>query len=174
RPFLRTARALVDGEELVLRDGDEKLLFHADSTLKYPPKHGNESINMINFIDITCDDHFQEVLQIKKSPHPLSDRTTPPSNSFPSPTSFETSDSSLEEFADELALLEPFPLGNKDDNFDPEVDLREIEYLLNQDPSTNSSPKTNINIIDPIFERFTNEPALIYSFPQEDDDDGLF
>nr|GEX07193.1 reverse transcriptase domain-containing protein [Tanacetum cinerariifolium] len=101
----RTARALVDGEELILRDGDEKLLFYADSTLKYPPKHGNESINMINFIDITCDDHFQEVLQIKKSPHPLSDTTTPPSNSFPSLTSSETSDSSLEEFADELALL---------------------------------------------------------------------
>ncbi|GKD91805.1 reverse transcriptase domain-containing protein, partial [Tanacetum coccineum] len=33
RPFLRTARALIDvhGEELILRDGDEQLIFHADS-----------------------------------------------------------------------------------------------------------------------------------------------
>nr|GEV94129.1 reverse transcriptase domain-containing protein [Tanacetum cinerariifolium] len=43
RPFLRTARALVDvyGEELILRDGDEKLILHADSTSKCPLKHGN-------------------------------------------------------------------------------------------------------------------------------------
>ncbi|GJV12155.1 reverse transcriptase domain-containing protein [Tanacetum coccineum] len=34
-------------------------------------------------------------------------------------TTSETSDYSLEEFADELALLDPFPPGNEDDNFDP-------------------------------------------------------
>nr|GEW55640.1 hypothetical protein [Tanacetum cinerariifolium] len=78
--------------------------------------------------DITCEDHFQEVLKIQKSPHPLSGSTTSPSDSFPSLTSSKTSDSSLEEFANEPALLDPFPLGNKDDNFDPEADLREIEY----------------------------------------------
>ncbi|GJW21820.1 reverse transcriptase domain-containing protein [Tanacetum coccineum] len=51
RPFLRTACALVD--------------------------HGNESINMINFIDITCEDHFDEVLKIQKSIHYLSGSPTP-------------------------------------------------------------------------------------------------
>ncbi|GKD48404.1 reverse transcriptase domain-containing protein [Tanacetum coccineum] len=144
RPFLRTARGLVDvyEKELILRDGDENLIFHADSTSKHPHKHGND--------------------------------TTPLSDSFPSLTPFETSDSLLEEFADELALLDPFPPGNEDNNFDLEADLREIEYLLNQDPSTNSSPKTDINIIDPILERFTDEPALVYSFPPGDDDDDLF
>ncbi|GJV22748.1 hypothetical protein Tco_1375443 [Tanacetum coccineum] len=176
RPFLRTARALVNvyGEELILRDGDEKLIFHVDSTSKYPHKHGNESINMINIIDITCEDHFNEVLKIQKSFHPFSGSTTSPSDSFPSLTSSETSDSSLKEFVDELALLKPFPPGNKDDNFDPEADLRETEYLLNRDPTTDSSPKTGIDIIDPILERFTDEPALVYSFPSEDDDDDLF
>ncbi|GKD91349.1 reverse transcriptase domain-containing protein, partial [Tanacetum coccineum] len=123
RPFLRTARAL--------RDGDEKLIFHADNTSKHPHKHGNESINMINFIDIICEDHFQEVLKIKKSNHPISGSTTS-SDSFPSLAPFKTSDSLLEEFADELALLDPFPPRNEDDNFDPEADLREIEYLLNR------------------------------------------
>ncbi|GJZ21923.1 reverse transcriptase domain-containing protein [Tanacetum coccineum] len=109
-PFLRTAHALVDvyGEELILRDGDEELIFHTDRTSKYPHKYGNESINMINFIDITCEDHFHEVLKIQKSIHPFSDSTTPPSDSFPSLTPFKTSDSLLEEFADELALIESF------------------------------------------------------------------
>ncbi|GKD05107.1 hypothetical protein Tco_1180081, partial [Tanacetum coccineum] len=142
-----------------------------DSTSKNPQKHGNESINMINFIDITCEDHFPEVLNIKKSNHPFSGSTTSASDSSPSLTPFETSDSLLEEFADELALLDPFLPGNKDDNFDPKADLREIEYLLNQDPSTDFSPTTNIDIIDPILERFTDEPALVYSSPPGDDDD---
>nr|GEX51826.1 reverse transcriptase domain-containing protein [Tanacetum cinerariifolium] len=98
------------------------------------------------------DVYGEELILRDKSPHPLSGRTTPHSDSFPSLTSSETSDSSLEEFADELALLEPIPLGNKDDNFDPEVDLREIEYLMNRDPSTDSLPETDIYIIDPILE----------------------
>nr|GEW71019.1 hypothetical protein [Tanacetum cinerariifolium] len=120
RPFLRMAHALVDvhEEELILRDGDEKLIFHDDSTSKHPHKHGNVSINMINFIDITCEDRFPEVLKIKKSNHPSSDSTTPLFDFSPSLTPFETSDSLLEEFADELALLDPPPPGNEDDNFD--------------------------------------------------------
>nr|GEW73744.1 reverse transcriptase domain-containing protein [Tanacetum cinerariifolium] len=177
RPFLRTTRALVDvhRDELILRDDDEKLIFHADNTSKHP--HMHESINLINFIDITCEDHFLKVLKINKSNHPSSGSTTPLSDSLPSLTPFETSDSLLEEFADELALLNPFPPGNKDDNFDFEADLREIEYLLNQDPSTESSPKYDIDIINPVFERFTDEPGLVYSPPpgeDNDDDDDLF
>ncbi|GKD05237.1 reverse transcriptase domain-containing protein, partial [Tanacetum coccineum] len=95
RPFLRMARALIDvhGEELILREEDEQLIFHVDNTSKHP----HESINMINFIDITYKDRF------------------------------------LEEFADELTLLDSFPPGNEDDNFDLEAELRKIKYLLNQD-----------------------------------------
>nr|GEV96035.1 hypothetical protein [Tanacetum cinerariifolium] len=169
RPFLRTVRAPVDvhGEELILRDGDEKLIFHADSTLKHPHKHGNESISMTNFIDITCKDCFPKVLKIKKTNHPSSGSTTPLSDSSPSLTPFETSDFVLEEFANELDLLDLFPPGNEDDNFNFEVDLRKNEYLLNQDPSIES----NIEIIDFILEKFTAEPTLDYSPPLGDDDD---
>ncbi|GJT33416.1 hypothetical protein Tco_0923835 [Tanacetum coccineum] len=39
---------------------------------------------------------------------------------------------------------------------------------------TISSPITDIDIIDPILERFTDEPALIYSSLLGDDDDDLF
>nr|GEY84980.1 reverse transcriptase domain-containing protein [Tanacetum cinerariifolium] len=143
RPFLRTAHALVDvhREELILRDGDEKLIFHADSTSEHPHKHGNESINMINFVDITCEDCFPEVLKIKKLNHPSSGSTTPLFDSLPSLTPFETSDSRLEEFNDELSLLDPFLPENKDDNFDSEAGLRKIEYLLSQDPSTDDCYK---------------------------------
>nr|GEY98985.1 reverse transcriptase domain-containing protein [Tanacetum cinerariifolium] len=171
RPFLRTARALVDvhEEELILRDGDEQLIFHADSNSKHPYKHGNELINMINFIDITCEDRFPKVLKFKKSNHPSSSSTNPLSDSSPSLTPFETSDSLLEVFADELALIDPIPPEKEDNNFDYRADLREIEYLLNQDPSTES----NIETIDPILEKFTNETSLDYlAPPREDKDDG--
>ncbi|GKB58760.1 hypothetical protein Tco_0914946, partial [Tanacetum coccineum] len=92
--------------------------------------------------------------------------TTPLSDSSPSLTSFETRDSLLEEFVDELALLDLFPQGNED--FDFEADLREIELLLNRDPSTDFSPKITI---DPNSERFINEPALVCLPPPGDDDD---
>nr|GEY19810.1 hypothetical protein [Tanacetum cinerariifolium] len=91
------------------------------------------------------DDRFPKVLKIKKSNHPSSSSTTPLFDSLPSLTPFETSDSLLEEFADELVLLDSFPTRNEDDNFDSEADLRKIVYLLNQDPSTDSDTA----IIDP-------------------------
>ncbi|GJT02659.1 reverse transcriptase domain-containing protein [Tanacetum coccineum] len=164
----KTGHALIyvyEGE-LILRDGDEQLIFHVDSTSKLPQKHINESINMINFINVTCEDSFEEELKLKKSNHPSSGSTTPLSDSRPSLTTFETSDSLLEEFADELALLDPFPPGNEDVDF--EADLREIELLLNRDPSTDFLPKI---IIDPNLERFTDEPSLACLPPPGDDDD---
>ncbi|GJS83544.1 hypothetical protein Tco_0750085 [Tanacetum coccineum] len=65
-------------------------------------------------------------------------------------------------FADELTLLDPFPLGNKDDNFDPEAELRKIKYLLNQDLSTESSPKTDTSIaMTPILPTMEPKDSLI-------------
>nr|GFC06756.1 hypothetical protein [Tanacetum cinerariifolium] len=134
---------------------------------KHPYKHGNKSINMINFIDNTCEDCFPKVLKFKKSIHPSSGSTTPISDSSPSLTPFETSDSLLEEFTDELSLLDAIPPGKEDNNFDFKADLREIKYLLNQDPSTES----NIETINPILEKFTDEAALDCLPPPGDDDD---
>ncbi|GJR37334.1 reverse transcriptase domain-containing protein [Tanacetum coccineum] len=159
RSFLRTSRALIDvyEGELILRDGDERLIFHVD---KHPQKHAKESIKMINFIE----DSFGEVLRLKKSNHLLSGSTTPLSDSSPSLTSFETSDSLLREFVDELAFLDPFPPGNKD--VDVEAELREIELLFNRDPSTNFSPRISF---DPNPKRFTNEPSLVCLPPPGDE-----
>ncbi|GJW50744.1 reverse transcriptase domain-containing protein [Tanacetum coccineum] len=141
RSFLRTGCALINvyEGELILRNGDERLIIHVD---KHPQKHANESIKMINFIDVSCEDNFGEFCI------------------------FETIDSFLEEFTDELALLDPFPPGNEDVDF--EADLREIELLLNRDPSTDFSPTITI---DPNLERFTDEPALACLTPPRDDND---
>ncbi|GJR61377.1 reverse transcriptase domain-containing protein [Tanacetum coccineum] len=54
--FLRTSRALIDvyEGELILKDGDERLIFHVN---KHPQKHVNESIKMVND---TCKDSFKK------------------------------------------------------------------------------------------------------------------
>ncbi|GJX05128.1 hypothetical protein Tco_0191044 [Tanacetum coccineum] len=98
----------------------------------------------------------------------MSGSTTPLSDSSPSLTSFETRDSLLEEFADELALLDPFPPGNEVVDF--ETNLREIELLLNHDPSTNFSPTITI---DHNPEKFTDEPAPACLPPPGDDESFL-
>ncbi|GKD20637.1 reverse transcriptase domain-containing protein [Tanacetum coccineum] len=159
RPFLRTAKALVDlyEEKLTLRVGNEQVVLYNDKSLRNNSRD-IQSVHCINVINCLKD-------------KPISGSTTSPSDSFPSSPLDETSDYSLEEFADELALLEPFPPGNEDDNFDHEADLREIEYLLNRDSSIDFSPKTDIDISDPILERFTDELALVSSFTTEDEDD---
>ncbi|GJW13030.1 reverse transcriptase domain-containing protein [Tanacetum coccineum] len=161
--IFETSRALIDvyEGELILRDGDERLIFHVN---KHPQKHAKESIKMINFIE----DSFGEVLRLKKSNHFSSGSTTPLSDSSPSLTSFETSDSLLEEFADELALLDPFPQGNEDVDF--EANLREIELLLNRDPSTKFSPMITI---DPNPNKFTDKPAPACLPPPGDDESFL-
>ncbi|GKD25974.1 reverse transcriptase domain-containing protein, partial [Tanacetum coccineum] len=112
RPFLRTARALVDvhREELTLRVGDENLTFNVKSTSKYPHKHRDESINQIEIIDTTCEDHFHKVLNDQKLIHPLSGSPTFSSSDpvvaslSPSFTPFEDSDILLEETDAFLAL----------------------------------------------------------------------
>ncbi|GKE08557.1 reverse transcriptase domain-containing protein, partial [Tanacetum coccineum] len=74
-------------------------------------------------------------LKIKKLSHHLSGSTTSSPNSYPSHTPVETSNSLLEEFVDELALLDPFPPGIGDADFDPEGDILLLDKLLNDDPS---------------------------------------
>ncbi|GKE24296.1 reverse transcriptase domain-containing protein [Tanacetum coccineum] len=116
RPFLRTARALVDvyGEELTLRVGNEKLVFNVESTSKYPHKHRDESINQLDIIDTTCEDHFHEVLNVQKSIHPLSGSPTPSSDHvvtslYPYLTPFGDSDFLLEDIDSLLALDDSIP-----------------------------------------------------------------
>ncbi|GJS96017.1 hypothetical protein Tco_0802985 [Tanacetum coccineum] len=112
----------------------------------------------------------------------LSGSTT---SSSPSLLISETSDYSLEEFADELALI-TFPPRNDDLPFDIESDLREIEYcalyqvylrkwiLFSKIRLMKIFPDDNL--VDTISEMFTDEHALDYSSPPlwDDYDDELF
>ncbi|GJU81699.1 reverse transcriptase domain-containing protein [Tanacetum coccineum] len=67
--------------------GDEKLILKDDSTSK--SSHRHESANMINFIDITYEDHCQEVLDII---HPLSGSSTPSSDPIDEPSEVDESE----------------------------------------------------------------------------------
>nr|GEV20897.1 reverse transcriptase domain-containing protein [Tanacetum cinerariifolium] len=64
RPFLRTARALIDvhGEEMILRDGDERLTLNMrHDTSSYSSQPQKESINMINIYDDSSEDVLEEL-----------------------------------------------------------------------------------------------------------------
>ncbi|GJU12652.1 reverse transcriptase domain-containing protein [Tanacetum coccineum] len=235
RPFLRTARALIDvhGEEMILRDGNERLILNMrNDTSSYSNEPHQESINMIDVYNVSHEEIHEDLFVAN---HPSGNPTSlisshtnltslevnddifdpeedinenfdsfPPGNSNPSSllppfhnslsgstTSSspslhisETSDYSLEEFADELAHI-TFPPGNDDLPFDAESDLLELEYLLNHDPikDMDSILKDSVNenslddnLDDTISEMFIDEHALDYSsLPLWDDyDDNLF
>ncbi|GKF04363.1 hypothetical protein Tco_0035031, partial [Tanacetum coccineum] len=104
------------------------------------------------------------------------------SDSFP-PGNDDPVDLLLEEFTDELTLI-TFPPGNDDLPFDIESNIREIEYLLNNDPTKemDSILEDSVNernlendLVDTIPEMFTDEHTLDYSSPPlyDDVDDDL-
>ncbi|GJZ52695.1 reverse transcriptase domain-containing protein [Tanacetum coccineum] len=238
RPFLRTARTLIDvyGEEIILRDSDERLILNMrHDTSSYSNKPKKESINMIDIYNVSHEDYLKDLFTNEKitnhqsgnptfsshtdltSPeviNPLSGNPTPiwepvtKSSSSPTLTSFKKSDLIweefeaylasdsfppenddpvdllLEEFADELALI-TFPPGNDDLPFDNKSYLREIEYLLNHDPTKEMDSiledsvdegnlaNPNNDPVDTIPEMFTDEHTLDYSSPPLYDDDDL-
>ncbi|GJW80934.1 reverse transcriptase domain-containing protein [Tanacetum coccineum] len=144
RPFLRTARALIDvyGEELTLRVDDEAITFKVGQTSRYSYNDA-ESVNRIDVIDVSCEEYAQEVLGFSDSstsgnPTPSLDPIL--STSFPSLTPFEGGDFILEEI--EACLTnDSIPPGIDDADFDPEGDLLLLEKLLNNDPSSPLPPK---------------------------------
>ncbi|GJU54075.1 reverse transcriptase domain-containing protein [Tanacetum coccineum] len=144
RPFLRTARALIDvyGEELTLRVDDEAITFKVGQTSRYS-YNNSESVNRIDVIDVSCEEYAQEVLRfldISKSGNPTPSLDPILSTSFPSLTPFEGGDFILEEI--EACLTnDSIPPGIDDADFDPEGDLLLLEKLLNNDPSSPLPPK---------------------------------
>ncbi|GKD12702.1 hypothetical protein Tco_1197109 [Tanacetum coccineum] len=216
--FVPTARALIDvhGEEMILRDGNERLtLSMRHDTSSYSTQPHQESINMIDVYNVSHEEILEDLFATNHpSGNPTSSLTShtdstspeeefeaylasdlfPPGNNTPSsplhpfhlsgsttsssPSLLisETSDYSLEEFADELAHF-TFPPGIDYLPFDAESDLREIKYLLNHDPikEMDSILKDSVdspddNLVDTITEMFTDEHALDYSSPPLWDD----
>nr|GEW22038.1 retrovirus-related Pol polyprotein from transposon TNT 1-94 [Tanacetum cinerariifolium] len=200
RPFLRTARALIDvhGEEMILpsysnhphRESVNLInIFNVSSedcleALVSNPTSGNPTFSLhkeITSLEVTHEIHDSEGCNFLSEelpdidsfndihPHfddnPLSGSTTYSSNSL------------LEEFTDELALI-TYPL-DCDDNlqFDIESDLKEIEFLLYH--GKDSSLKDSIDqtdlanldgyFVDPTLEMFDDEHAPDYSSPSRFD-----
>nr|GEV05237.1 reverse transcriptase domain-containing protein [Tanacetum cinerariifolium] len=166
RTFLRTARALID---------------------IYREEMNFQSINMINIYNDSYEDYLKDFVAtnyLRGNPT-FSSHTDLTSLEFINPLSGNTTSSSpdylLKEFADELALI-TFPPRNDDLPFDIESDLREIEYLLNHDPTNeidsileDSVDECNLadpnnDLVDTILEMFTDEHTLDYSSPPLYDD----
>nr|GFB61222.1 reverse transcriptase domain-containing protein [Tanacetum cinerariifolium] len=73
RPFLRTARALIDvnGEEIILRDGDERLTLNMKhDTAIYSNHPRRESVNLINIFNISSEDCLEDLVSNKQSGNP--------------------------------------------------------------------------------------------------------
>ncbi|GJU38612.1 reverse transcriptase domain-containing protein [Tanacetum coccineum] len=115
RPFLRTARALIDvhGEEMILRDGNERLTLNMrHDTSSYSTQPHQESINMIDVYNVSHEEILEDLFA-----------TNHPSGN---PTSSLTSHTDLTS-----------PEVN-DDIFDPKGDI--IENLLNLDKTKDLPP----------------------------------
>nr|GEU46043.1 hypothetical protein [Tanacetum cinerariifolium] len=73
RPFLRTARALIDvhGEEMIVRDGDESLTLNMKhDTTSYSNHPCRESVNLINIFNLSSEDCLEDLVSNKQSGNP--------------------------------------------------------------------------------------------------------
>ncbi|GJZ76314.1 hypothetical protein Tco_0640779 [Tanacetum coccineum] len=167
---------------MILRDGDEKLTLNMrHDTSSYSNQPHKESINMIDFCNVSYEDYLEDLFatnHLSGNPTLISD---PIVSSSPTLTSLEESDLIWEEFEAYLAS-DSFPPGSDDTDFDSEGDLRLIEELLNNDPSSplplSHNPLRcypNNDLVDTIPEMFTDEHTLDYSSPPlyDDVDDDL-
>nr|GEY21093.1 reverse transcriptase domain-containing protein [Tanacetum cinerariifolium] len=73
RPFLRTARALIDvhGEEMILHDEDERLTLNMKhNTASYSNHPNQESVNLINIFNVSSKDCLEVSVSNKQSSNP--------------------------------------------------------------------------------------------------------
>ncbi|GJR61785.1 reverse transcriptase domain-containing protein [Tanacetum coccineum] len=110
RPFLRTARALIDvhGEEMTLRHDDQSVTFKVGDTknFSYNAMESVFFINKVDFIDIACEEYSQEIF---------------------------LSDFILEEIEAELSDTS-YKSGIDDAECDLEKDILLLEAILNSEP----------------------------------------
>nr|GEX21567.1 reverse transcriptase domain-containing protein [Tanacetum cinerariifolium] len=157
RPFLRTARALIDvhGEEMILRDGDERLTLNMrHDTSSYSNQPQKESINLINVFNDSSEDFLENLFST------IHQSGNPTFSSHPKLTSPKAKDDVFDPEGgnvlpkkildlDSTKHLHPphhiNPLSSsttsssslnhllEDLPFDIEYDLKKIEYMLHHD-----------------------------------------
>nr|GEV08889.1 reverse transcriptase domain-containing protein [Tanacetum cinerariifolium] len=153
--LVKTGRALIDvyGKELTLRVDDEAITFNVAITFKVGQTskysyNDAESINRIDVIDVACKECVQEVLGFSnnsKSGNPTQISDPIIALSSPYLTPFEGGDFILEEI-EACLTSKSIPPGIDDTNFDLEGDIRLIEKLLNDDPSSSPLPPKELNV----------------------------
>ncbi|GKB89141.1 reverse transcriptase domain-containing protein [Tanacetum coccineum] len=133
RPFLRTAKALIDlyEETLTLRVGKEELVYYADKSEKNKDKNFVHAIFVIDFLKAD----------------PFSGNTTnilPPSSSL-----IKTSDN-FKKFADELAPLDSLPPDNDDSTL--KKNLHEENFQVYSNPLFEFNDNFKSSNANPLFE----------------------
>ncbi|GJV53155.1 reverse transcriptase domain-containing protein [Tanacetum coccineum] len=133
RPFLRTAKALIDlyEEKLTLRVGKEELVYYADKSEKNKEKN---FVHAISIIDFSKDGPFSG----------STTNTLPPSSS-----SMKTSDN-FEKFTDELAPLDSLPSGNDDSIL--KKDFHEVNFQVYSNPLFEFDDNFKSSNVNPLFE----------------------
>ncbi|GJW22874.1 hypothetical protein Tco_0033496 [Tanacetum coccineum] len=167
--FLRTARALIDvhGEEMILRDGNERLILNMrNDTSSYSNEPHQESINMIDVYNVSHEEYREDLFATNHpsgNPTPILEPETK-SSSSPTLISLEESDLIWEEFEAYLAS-DSFPPGNSN----PSSLLPPFHNSLSGS-TTSSSPSLPISETSDYFlEEFADELAHI-TFPPGNDD----
>nr|GEU41683.1 hypothetical protein [Tanacetum cinerariifolium] len=183
RPFLRTARALIDvhGEEMILRDGDERLTLNMQhDTAIYSNHPHRESANLINIFNVPSEDCLEDLISNQQSGNPtflLHKKITSPK------VTHEIHDSEgcnflSEEFTDINSFndIHPYfddnPLSDSTTYSSNSLLEEEIEFLLYQGKdfglkdSIDQTDLANLEdyFFDPTPEMFNDEHAPDYSF----------
>ncbi|GKB48913.1 reverse transcriptase domain-containing protein [Tanacetum coccineum] len=136
RPFLRTAKALIDlyEEKLTLRVGNDELVFYAEKSEKSKNKQFAHAISVIDF---SKDEPFSgsttnhsDALPASSSPR------SSPMNSLFLKKMVEENENSNVSNSDEPVLLNT-PLSYKVECSDPEDDIDEIDAFLAMEVSSN-------------------------------------
>nr|GEU45594.1 reverse transcriptase domain-containing protein [Tanacetum cinerariifolium] len=182
RPFLRTARALIDvhGEKMILHDGDERLTLNMrHDTSSYSSQPQKESTNLINVINNSSEDFLEDLFSNQPSGNPTF-------SSHPELTSPEVNGDIFDSEGSNVLPEKLLDLDSTKDlhpplHIDVESNLKEIEFLLYQDIYSSlkdlidQSNRADI-FVDSMPEMFTDEHAPDYSSPpifDEYDDDFL-
>ncbi|GJZ85959.1 reverse transcriptase domain-containing protein [Tanacetum coccineum] len=133
RPFLRTAKALIDlyEEKLTLRVGKDELVYYADKSEKNKDKN---CVHAISIIDFSKDNPFSG----------STTNTLPPSSS-----PVKTSDN-FKKFADELAPLDSLPPGNDDSIL--KKDFQEDTFRIISNPLFEFDDSFKSSNVNPLFE----------------------
>ncbi|GKA01885.1 reverse transcriptase domain-containing protein [Tanacetum coccineum] len=144
RPFLRTAKALIDlyEETLTLRVGKEELVYYADKSEKNKNKH---FVHAIFVIDFSKADPFS------------GSTTTHYDDPSPSSSPVKTSDN-FEKFTDELAPLDSLSPGN--DDLTLKKDLHEENFQVYSNPLFEFDDNFKSSTINPLFNEMEEDVKI--------------